>query len=124
MGRIVASSRSFIGFNAASIAADMMLDKSAGKVGAQCCGCGLTRAWGAGVGTAAITGTGARDTAAAQTDPSPALRCCEPFGDVAESPATMPAQDLGVSVPELRTNCELGFSRGAWYRSVCREHYF
>ena len=90
-----------------------MVDKSAGKVGAQCCGCGLIRARGAGAGAAATTGTGARATAAAQTDPSPALRCCEPAGGVAESPATMPIEDLGVSVPQLRANCELNFNRSA-----------
>ena len=85
----------------------MMSEKSAGKLGAQCCNCGLIRAGSAGAGAAATAETGARDTAEAHTEPSPALRFCTPFCGAAVSPATIPAQDCGISVPELRTHCEL-----------------
>ena len=56
-----------MGFNPASIAADMVFDKSAGKVCTQWCGCGPIRAGGAGAGAAAAPGIGARDIAAVQT---------------------------------------------------------
>ena len=113
MGRIVASNHSFIGFTAASIAADMRFEKSVGNVGIEVCGCGGLRAGvlAACLGAAAGTGTVAREIAAAQTDPSTAWRC-ELFCGAAPSPATIPAHDLGVSVLELLMNGGIDFARG------------
>ena len=102
-----------MGFNAASIATDLRFERSAGNVGVEICGRGGLRAGvlAACPGAAATTGTGARETAAAQTDPSPAWRC-KFFCGVAASAATIPAHDLGVSVPELLMNCGIDFARG------------
>ena len=61
---------------------------------------GLVRAGGAGAVAAATTGTGARDVAAAQTNPSPARRCCKILCGATASLVTIPANELCVSVPE------------------------
>ena len=91
----------------------MRFERSAGNVGVEIYDCGRLRAGvlAACPGAAATTGTGAREIAAAQTDPSPAWRC-NFFCGAAASPATIPAHDLGVSFPELLMNCGIDFALG------------